>query len=366
MTNSRNITILGAGNGGCAFATDLTLRGFEVTLFDLPQFESTLQPIRARGGIQLFGEAGEGFAKLSRVTTDIVAALDDSDLILVVVPAFAHATFATECAPHLRPGQTIVINPGSTGGALEWAQIMRQAGAADGVILAETLSLPYACRKRDPTRVDVLGVKTNLPIAALPARNTHALLQILEGVYPAGVATATNVLETSLNNLNAIAHPMAALLNVGWIEATQGDFSFYGEAVTPSVARAMEEVDRERLAVLAALGLEPVSLLEWDRRLYGLKGKTLYEMLHVSPVHVPTKGPASLNGRYITEDIPFGLVPMAGIARVLGLPTPATDLFINLASLLNQTDYWSEGRTAEMLGLAGMSVKQMRKFVTEG
>jgi hypothetical protein len=29
-------------------------------------------------------------------------------------------------------------------------------------------------------------------------------------------------------------------------------------------------------------------------------------------------------------------------------------------------DYWAEGRTAESLGLAGMSLKQIRRFILEG
>ncbi len=363
---TQHITILGAGNGGCAFAADLTLRGFSVTLFDLQQFEGTLQPIREQGGIQISGSVDGGFAALSHVTTDLAEALNSSDLIMIVVPAFAHAIFAKECAPHLRPGQTIVLNPGSTGGALEWVQIMRQAGTTDGITVAETSSLPYACRKIDPTHVKVFGVKTDLPIACFPARDTEALMTAVEGVYPAGVAAATNVLETSLNNLNAIAHPMVTLLNAGWIEATQGDITFYGEATTPSVARAMEVVDDERLAVVEALGLEPVSLLEWDQRLYGLEGDSLYEMLHNSKVHNTIKAPASLQDRYVTEDIPLGLVPIASIARTLGVPTPAMDVFINLAGILNVTDYWSEGRVVEKLGLAGLSAEQMSTFLSEG
>ncbi len=362
----QEITVMGAGNGGCALAADLTLRGFDVTLFELPQFEDTIEPIRARGGIQVSGESIQGFAELKKLTTDMATALDSSDLIMVVVPAFAHAIFAKVCAPYLRADHTVVLNPGSTGGALEWAQVLQKAGNPASFTLAETLSLPYACRKRNPTHVDILGVKSNLPIAALPSKDSEKLVQRLEGIYPEGVIPASNVLETSLNNLNAIAHPMAALLNVGWIEATDGNFSFYGEATTPSVAFAMEEVDRERLQVAGALGLEQVSLLEWDQRLYGLKGETLYEVLHNSEVHRPTKAPPSLKDRYITEDIPYGLVPIAGIASSLGLATPATDLFINLAGLLNQTDYMASGRTAEKLGLAGMNAREMIEFVTEG
>ncbi len=347
-------------------AADLTRRGYPVILCDLPQFEAVLEPIRERGGLELQGVLGEGFAPLAHVTSDVGEALTAADIILIVVPAYAQAVFAEACCTHLRPGQIVVLNPGSTGGALEFAQVLRSRGADDGVIVAETLSLPYACRKDNPTRVNVSGVKTNLPIAAYPAQRTAELLRCLEGVYHSGLAPAANVLETSLNSLNAIAHPVAMLLNTGWIEHTGGKFSFYGEGVTPSVAHAMEAVDRERMAVASALGLEPISLVQWDQRLYGLKGDTLYELIHNSWVHGKSQAPESLQSRYLTEDMPYGLVPIASIGAALGVPTPTINLFIDLACLLLGTDLRASGRTAEKLGLAGLSSEQMQAFVRDG
>src|ERR687888_516619 len=43
------ITIIGAGNGGCAAAADLTLRGWEVTLYN--RTEARLEPLRQIGGV---------------------------------------------------------------------------------------------------------------------------------------------------------------------------------------------------------------------------------------------------------------------------------------------------------------------------
>jgi opine dehydrogenase len=361
-----NVAVLGAGNGGCALAADLALRGFAVTLFDLPEFEGALLPIREGGGLKLSGQRGEGFANLRRVTSDLEQALAGAKLALVVVPAFAHATFAARCAPHLRPSQIVVLNPGSTGGALEWSQILRRAGAGDGVIVAETLSLPYACRKTGPAEVNITGVKSNLPVAAFPASKTAALLDALDGVYPLGVAPAANVLETSLNSLNAIAHPIGTMLNAGWIEATGGDFEFYSQGITPAIARCMEAVDQERMAVAQAVGLEPVSLVEWDRRLYGLQGEGMYDLLHNSPVHRQSPAPASLEQRYLSEDVPYGLVPIASIGRALGVRTPAIDMFINLAGLLLQADLRAQGRTTEKLGLAGLNAQEILEVVNQG
>ena len=150
-----------------------------------------------------------------------------------------------------------------------------------------------------------------------------------------------------------MAHPVPALLNAGWIETTGGDFRFYNDGVSPSVARAMDAADRDRLAIIGALGLPAVPATEWDRRLYGLVGETTYELNRDSWVHRDIRAPKELRSRYLTEDVPFGLVPIASIGRELGIATPTIDLVIDLACLLLDEDLRAAGRTAASLGLAG-------------
>jgi opine dehydrogenase len=185
-------------------------------------------------------------------------------------------------------------------------------------------------------------------------------------VFPRGLLPAANVLETSLNNLNAVAHPVPVMLNVGWIEFSRGGFGFYSEGVTPTVGRIQEALDEERLAVVEALGLPRVSANEWDRRLYGLEGATTYEINQRSEVHRGIRAPASVDTRYLTEDVPFGLVPIASLAAELGVPTPIISLFIDLAALLVGERSRTGARTAASMGLAGMSAAEMTAFAETG
>jgi opine dehydrogenase len=188
----------------------------------------------------------------------------------------------------------------------------------------------------------------------------------LEPVFPGMLVAAAHVLETSLNNPNAMAHPIPAMLNAGWIETTSGDFRFYTDGVSPAVGRAMDALDRDRLGVMAALGLEAVAAIEWDRRLYGLEGSNAYEVNRDSLVHRDIRAPGALRSRYLTEDVSYGLVPLASIARELGVETPVIDLFIDLASMLLGEDLRAGGRTAASLGLDGMDAGRMVEYVTNG
>jgi hypothetical protein len=53
---------------------------------------------------------------------------------------------------------------------------------------------------------------------------------------------------------------------------------------------------------------------------------------------------------------------------MIGVPTPFTDALITMANVINQTDYLlvPEARTVEKLGIAGMTVEELNKFLIEG
>ena len=72
------------------------------------------------------------------------------------------------------------------------------------------------------------------------------------------------------------------------------------------------------------------------------------------------------NARYITEDVPYGLVTCSSLGKMLGIKTPTFDSIIQLASVMNQVDYMTEGRTVEKLGLSGLDVKQINDFLYYG
>lgn len=122
MTDRPVFAVLGGGNGGFCTTADLTLRGYQVRLYESPAFEQTIEPVIRTGGIYLRGVAGEGFARPAMVTTDIEAALEGADIILVVVPAMGHKSLAQACAPYLKCGQILVLIPGCFGGVLEFRQ----------------------------------------------------------------------------------------------------------------------------------------------------------------------------------------------------------------------------------------------------
>ena len=353
--------VLGAGHGGQAMAGHLAYLGYQVSLYN--RSEERLEPIRQSGGIALDG-AVNGFGPLEVVTSDMEEALAEVDIIMVVVPANAHHFMATEAAPYLRAGQIVVLHPGRTGGALEFLHVITQQGVRD-VTVAEAQTLIYAARNNNPAQVTIYGIKNSIPVAALPGHHTAAVVNALRMVLPQFVP-GDNVLKTSLDNIGAIFHPSLAVLNAARIESTRGDFDFYMEGVTPNVAKVLEAMDAERIAVAAALGIPAMSARNWLYVAYDAVGRTLYEAIQNNHGYAGIKAPTALYHRYITEDVPMSLVPIATLGELLGVPTPTMRSMIHLASLLLGEDFWQQGRDVERMGIAGLTAKEIRRFVLEG
>src|SRR5207253_9032062 len=99
--------------------------GHKITWCELPAVRHMIEPILHSRQIHLAGVAGRGCARLHEVTTDFGRALTENDLVLLIVPAYAHKPFAEACAPHLRPGQVLILMPGTLG-SLEIAHLLRQ------------------------------------------------------------------------------------------------------------------------------------------------------------------------------------------------------------------------------------------------
>jgi opine dehydrogenase len=365
MKTPKNYTVIGAGHGGKAMAAHLALMGFKVTLYN--RTADHVMAIKKRGGIDLESNDGEldGFGKLRRVTSDMGEALKKAEMIMVVVPSSAHGDVAKVAAPYLRDGQMVILHPGRTCGAIEFAKVIRDSGCNADVIVAEAETFIYASRSDGPAQAHIFRIKEAVPLAALPATRTQQVLDAVNPAYPQFI-DGGNVLQTGLNNMGAIFHPALTLLNAGWIEATHGDYQFYIDGVTPSVARVLEVLDRERVTVASSLGIRARTGLEWLKLAYDTDGEDLHEAIHNQPGYYGIKAPPTLNHRYIFEDIPMSLVPMTSLGGRYGVSVRGMDAIIRLACIIHRTDYWRRGRTLDKLGINDLSVGELTRYVNEG
>jgi opine dehydrogenase len=301
------------------------------------------------------------------VTRDARAALSAADLLVVVAETAAQRDVARAAATWLPRDAIVLLSPGGVFGALEFGRALRERGRPD-LTVGETTGFMHLGRVDDNGHLVVAGVKRDLPVAFLPADENPTVAARVAVVFP-DLAVADNVLVTSLANTNVIIHPAAALLSAAFIESRGGGFGFYADAFSPGAGRLVERIDAERVELLRALGLPADSAVDLFRRFYadqGIRGDTIAELLTNFTPFRSTPAPGSLGHRYFREDVPYGLVPIASLARQIGRPAVVTEAVISLCSIVCDQDFWAEGRTMQSLGVGRLSTAELLAVARRG
>jgi opine dehydrogenase len=363
---SATVAIIGAGIGGVYLVAELGIAGHRLRLHDID--DTRLAEIRARGGVDVEGEPN-GFAEVEHATADLRTVVDGSDIVIVVTGGNAQAAVARSLAPLLHDGQVILLIQGNTGGSLIVRRALDEADCHADVDVAEMDNYPYSCWRLAPTRIRPIVQKRWLQIAAFPGRRSTSVFARLSPLFPQAIAAPT-VVHTGFTNANAMLHVANCVANAGKIDRGE-TYRFYADGVTPSVARLYEAINAERMAVAAALGASVPTLADWFEQVYGVRGATLVETCQILTTnsdgpYQATGTPRSFEHKYITEDVPAGLIPMSALGAAAGVPTPAIDALIEVARHMAGNDFAAEARTLERMGLGGMHVSQIKHVIENG
>jgi opine dehydrogenase len=358
------VAIIGAGIGGVYLVAELGLAGHRLRLHDLD--DARLADIRTHGGVDV--EPG-GLAAVEHATTDLPTAVDGAEVIIVVTGGNAQETVARSLAPALCDGQIILLIQGNTGGSLVVRRALSVAGCRADIDVAEMDNYPFSNWRLSPTRIRPIVKKRWLQIASFPGNRIGAVFLRLAPLFPHAVA-APSVIHTGFTNANAMLHVANCIGNTGKIDRGEA-YRFYADGVTPSVARLYQAINAERVAVAAALGASVPTLEDWFDRVYGVRGADLVESCQLLTTNADgpyqaTGTPKSFEHKYITEDVPVGLMPMAALGAAAGVPTPAIDALITLARAMAGKDFSCEARTLDRMGLAGMNASDIRRVVDMG
>jgi opine dehydrogenase len=298
------------------------------------------------------------------VTTNFEEALKGVSYIMMAVPAIGTKSFFSSIMPYLEDGQTIIKWSGNFS-ALLFANMLKERGIKKDITLAEGHTLPWGCRLVEPGTVQIMVWVVRLLLATLPAKNIDRVMDDVKNMYP--LVAGENVMATTLNNLNPIVHPVGTVMNAGWIDTIGKDFYFYRDGNTLSVSKGIKAVFEEVSRVAKAIG---VKMTEYPEEDFWKKSAIMstYSRAPFDKEGAVAKiaGPSSVKSRYITEDVPYGLVPIAKLARKFNVATPVIDSVIQLASVINQTNYYEEGISLEELGIAKLGKEELTKVLEEG
>lgn len=346
------VAVIGAGAGGAAAVAELSLAGHEVRWWN--RTPATIAPFREAGGVRYEGVLGAGFARPAAFADTLAEALAGADVSMVCLPSLAHEAVAVALAG-AGLACPLVLNPGHTGGALHVAHVLSACGETVPP-LAELSTLTYVARKPEPDSVRISCTAGRVWAACLPGGEDA--LRLVRQLYPAATP-APDVVATSLANVNLVLHTPGAILSAAWAEATGGDFRFYVDAMTPGVARSIQALDRERLAVAAAYGHELPPLVEEMAAIGTAAAEPaargdLRAAIAGGEANRLIRAPGSFEHRYYAEDFGYGLVPLLELAQIGGVEAPYAAALVEVASVLCGRDVRAQGLTAERLGIAGL------------
>lgn len=368
----KTVTVFGSGNGGVTAAYHFAKRGYEVCLYDFEAFPAQIEAIRKNGGIRALGEDHgcamilEGFENISCATCDIETAMRHSDLYVMICPSFAQEKFFAQMIPYLTEKSVVLTMPANYAG-LVFQRMLKEAGKAElGVHFADAVSIPWACRLAEPGVTTIMGLKEFLPLSIFPKNGAESAEAAVRNLLPIPVEILDNPLIAGLENINFGGHPLMTVVNIGLLENFNGEFNYYRDCCSPATARAAAEMDRERLKVGEALGFKLRTELEAMNALYNMHETSVYDFNRKSQAHGKiNNGPATSKARYISEDVPYVLVPVSLLGSLFGVDTKIVNACITLACAYNEEDYFSTGRTLEKMGLSGLGPSELKEIFSK-
>lgn len=358
---SSTVAILGAGAGGAAATAELMQKGHRVRLWN--RSSAALQPFLDSGYVGYEGVLGSGHVVPELMSQKIEDVVEGVDGILVCMPTIAHGKIAEMLAQAGVSSTPVVLNPGHTGGALEFYNAYVRLGVKPPP-LAEFSTLTYVARKYTPDTVTVTGAAKQIRVAGMAGDDTAVKLaqSWFESASP-----VPDVIATSLSNANLVLHPPCSVLGAAWVEATNGDFTFYVEGMTDGVSQVMEQLDNERRAVAKAYGHELPSLVDEMTAIgtveEGNEQLSFADKIRGGKANQTIKAPDTLQHRYYIEDFWYGLMPFVALARAVDVPVPVASSLMNIAIAMRSPDQLPEGRSAVHMGIQGLDKTQIMKLI---
>lgn len=390
-----------SSQSGRAFLADYLSKGYHVIGYTRPteHGKEVLDAIHKLNGLYLerpenSNKEQSRFLPLngSEVTADLEFMVSNVDIVIVAVPSTAHASAMQEmsdCGIWRRRIPVILSPARSVASPYMWKIL----GERYPIVCFSTC--PYSCKAPKP-EVSLIKRRKRTYIASLEGDINKKQVDILRDLFPQAALTTVPAL-TSLNNIGGVFHCATYMLNIDEIErrkAVGEIFSFYmdGIASRPEVGEVLEQIDQVRLQIAHALGIRTFGLKDnprediWRKLTNGLRaleeesaddidilrrirkeftefldncvisaqhwlditygvtrieGESLSKAIGRTPTYQKNSVPQL---RYVTEDIPTGLVAFEALAKILGIDASVCTRIIDMYNERFGTDARSVGR----------------------
>ena len=354
-----NIAIIGAGAVALSSAALAVKNGHRVSLWSALPHE--VAALRALGHVTCEGELAGTFP--IAVVAEAGQAIAAADIVMIAAPAFAHRALMTACVPHVRPEQLLVMNTATGFGSMLWSRLLAGRNVAPTIVdLATTIC---TARVSGAGRVRVGPLKPGVSVATIPAARGAAGRAALTEAFGDFFVLRESALAIALNNHNPVYHVPALLFSLPTVERAE-PWNLWRN-LTPMIARYAGKLDDERMTVASRFGVEAIPLATYLRTSMDLQGDDLVALFAAAAIKRPLpSGPTSVEDRYMTEDMPYGMVFFRALGQAADVPMPVSEHLIDLCSDLYGRDFRTEAPGLAELGLAGQSPAEISRLARDG
>lgn len=353
------IGIVGAGAIAFGAAAFLEQSGHSPTLWS-PSGERTKrlaagEPLVATGAIE--GSFRPGVAHTAE---ELVFG---ADVVLIALPGYGHKHAFDAIAPHIRTDQAVIISSHASFGALYLARLLAVRGIIVPIVAWGTTATTG--RQPSPVEASVNTVRSKIDLCTVPESRSSEGLALCRRLFGDRFVERDGLLAIALSNLNPQNHMGIALCNMTRME--HGETWGQGFNVTPNVGRLLEALDRERLAIAEALGLSVRTIFEHFHLSFHVPRDTVSNMNQ--QMHTEGRGgtgPATADSRYVTEDVPYGLLMTVKLGELTGRDAKLHRSGVEIFSAMYGRDFFAENELLDALAMDQMTLADLKSLSREG
>ena len=368
----RVLAICGGGNAGHALAI-VTSRNFDGDVVWLAGSHEKAEVLRrgvfSADGLRSTGVITGSADRIRRISADAADVIPNADIVMIAVPAYAHADILRQIAPHLKDNALIGSLPTRSGFEFEATHFIRgiEPGGRRRIFGLQTL--PWSTRVQEPGKVVNFGsIKAEVLMAALPSRFADELSAELSQILGTQMIPTQNFLNMTLGNPGQVIHPgLMYGLFATWAGQTYSQDNiplFYAHAsdrtgdfvaqLSNEICTVAKEIETRSTGELDLSGVS--SIHDWLRASYPTQTKdtsTVATCFRTGPLQA-RKAPMqevsagvfspNFQYRYLSEDVPFGLSVAKALAQMAEVRTPAIDAVISWAQIKLGKQYLLDGK----------------------
>lgn len=391
-----------SSQSGRAFFADYLSKGYDTWGYarNSDNGNKVLDAIHGLGGIYLERPMNKNkeesrfipLTKNSCVTNDLCYFVQNVDVVIIALPSIYQEESAQALcdAGIWRRRIPIILSPSRS---VASPYLWKILGDRYPIVCFSTC--PYSCKAPKPD-TSLIKRRKRTWISSLEGDFNPSHIKMLKELFPQASLSKIPAL-TSLNNIGAIFHCATYLLNYDEINRRHKSgeiFSFYmdGIASRPDVGEVLEAIDQVRLNIAHSLDVKVFGLKEharedvWRKLTNGLRaleaehedeveelrkirklfmeylnncvfsaqhwldltygverieGETLSAAIGRTPTYQKNSVPQL---RYLTEDIPTGLVPFEALAKMQNINCEVVSLIIDKYNQILGYDIRDKGR----------------------